>query len=68
MGKSRSRATIFSLVSILIRYIILAIPIILAVKYAPYNLAATIVGIFMVQIMILLDQLLVRNSVFRMKP
>ncbi len=68
MGHSRSRATIVSLGSIAVRYTILAIPIVLAARYDSYDLAATVVGIFMVQIMILVDQLLTRYIVSRTKP
>lgn len=68
LGPSRSRSTFVSLGSIVVRYAILAIPVILAVNNEPYDLVATIVGIFMVQLMILLDQLLIRFTVSRTKP
>ena len=54
-GKSRQKAFLFSLSSILFRYLLMAIPLFLAVKMDQFNLAASICGLFMVQLMILAD-------------
>ena len=52
------RASIFiSLVSLILRYTLLAIPLILAIKLDQFNLITVLIGIFMVQLMILLDHL-----------
>jgi len=52
------RATIFiSLVSMILRYALLAVPLILAIKLDQFNLITVLIGIFMVQLMILLDHL-----------
>jgi hypothetical protein len=53
IGKSRKQATAFSLGSIILRYAILALPLIIAAKGQSFHFAATAVGIFMVQLVIL---------------
>ena len=57
-GRSKRQLFSISLISILARYILLAIPLIAAVKFEQFNLVATIVGIFMIQLVILADHLL----------
>jgi hypothetical protein len=66
MGKSivlklgRSKAKIFSISmgSIVLRYLLLAVPLITALKSEQFNLVATILGIFMIQFAILSEHLL----------
>jgi hypothetical protein len=55
IGKSKSKAFMLALGSIYFRYIILAIPLIMAIKLEQLILFAAIVGIFLVQIVILAD-------------
>lgn len=50
LGQSRTKARFISLASILSRYFILALPMILAVKLNAIDLTATVIGIFAVQI------------------
>ncbi len=57
IGKTRQRAVIFSFSSIIFRYILLAIPLIVAVKMKQFNLSAAIIGIFGVQIIILCEHI-----------
>jgi hypothetical protein len=59
VGKSRQKVFFFSLGSILFRYLLMAIPIFLAIKTDQFNLVAAICGLFMVQLMILADHLIV---------
>ena len=59
MGKSKQKAFIFSLGSILFRYLLMAIPLFLAIKMEQFSLIASICGLFMVQLMILADHLIV---------
>lgn len=59
MGKSRPKAFFFSLGSILFRYLLMAIPLFLAIKLEQFSLIASICGLFMVQLMILADHLVV---------
>ena len=62
MGRSRQKAFFFSLGSILFRYLLMAIPLFLAVKTDQFNLVASVCGLFMVQLMILADHLIVSIS------
>lgn len=58
IGKSKNKNIFLSLVSILFRYLVLAVPIILAIKFEQFNLFSAIAGIFMVQLVILVDHAL----------
>ena len=58
LRKSRSRTYFISFGSILIRYSLLALPLILAIRLLQFNLLAVIIGIFMIQIVIGADYLL----------
>ncbi|BBO83749.1 hypothetical protein DSCO28_43150 [Desulfosarcina ovata subsp. sediminis] len=57
------KASISAFGNICFRYIFIAIPLVIAIKFARFNLAATIVGLFMVQSVILGDHLY-RNFFF----
>lgn len=56
MGKSGKAAYASSLFSVLGRYVVLSVPIILAIRMDSFDIATTVVGLFMVQIIILLDR------------
>lgn len=56
LGVTRNKATLLSGASIVIRYALLAIPLAMSIKMPQYNLAATIVGLFMIQGLILGEQ------------
>jgi hypothetical protein len=66
-GRSKHQIFSISLVSILFRYALLAIPLIAAVKFAQFNLVAAIVGIFMIQVVILAEHLLSQIPTLRRK-
>ena len=57
IGYSKNKTFFFSLASVLLRYILLAVPLIIAVKFDQYNFVAVVLGIFMVQFFILADHL-----------
>jgi len=57
IGISRNRAGIYSFLSILLRYVLLAIPLISSIKLERFNIGATVCGLFMVQIVILADEI-----------
>lgn len=57
LNKGRSKAIFAAMGSMVVRYIILAVPLILALKVEQYNLYATVVGMFMVQLMILFEHI-----------
>jgi len=58
LAPSRRRSVLISLGSILFRYFLLAIPLVIAVKLAGFDFWAAAFGIFMVQIVILAEHLL----------
>jgi hypothetical protein len=57
IGKSKRKTFLLSLVSIFCRYILLAVPVFVAVKFTDFNLVAAILGLFMIQIVILADHI-----------
>jgi hypothetical protein len=57
MRQGRGKSFLGALSSILLRYVLMAVPVFLAIKYDAYNLIAVIFGLFMVQVMILADPL-----------
>lgn len=57
VGKSAGRTFFVSLGSMLFRYALMAVPLILAIKFDQFNLPAAAVGLFLVQVMILADHL-----------
>lgn len=67
IGKSKGKNFALALGSIYFRYFILAIPLIMAVKFDQLNLFASIFGIFLVQIVILGDHLYQYISLARRK-
>ncbi len=57
IGKSKRKTFLLSLGSIFCRYVLLAVPVFVAVKFADFNLVAAILGLFMIQIVILADHI-----------
>ena len=57
IGVSQRKIYLLSLVSIVFRYIFLAVPLILAIKFEQFNIASAICGIFMIQFIILTEPL-----------
>lgn len=55
MSESRRRSVMFSMGSILIRFLLLSIPLVVALKLESLSFTAAVVGVFMVQIVILLE-------------
>jgi hypothetical protein len=53
--QSAKKSTVYSIRSIGFRYLLLAIPLFVAIRYPQFNLIAAIVGIFMIQIVILME-------------
>ena len=67
IGKSKNKTYFLSILSIFSRYILLAIPLLIAVKFDQYNLIAVVVGIFMVQFFILGEQIIINFTSNRRK-
>jgi len=57
VGHGKRASTFISLVSLILRYTLLAVPLILAIKLDQFSLITVLIGIFMVQLMILMDHL-----------
>ncbi len=55
LGKSKNKTYLFSFGSIFFRYIIVAVPLVMAIKLEQYNLFSTMLGIFFVQFFILAE-------------
>jgi hypothetical protein len=55
VGTTRKKATVFSFLWILARYGLLGLPLFLSMKMEQFNLWATVVGLFMIQMVILAD-------------
>ena len=58
LGKSKRKTFSISMGSIILRYLLLAIPLIAALRFKQFNLVAAILGIFMIQFVILSEHLL----------
>ena len=58
MSQSKSKSSLLSLASIVFRFALMAIPLVMGVKMEQFNIAATICGLFMIQLVILADQIL----------
>jgi hypothetical protein len=58
LSKTKRKTFFLSLGSIFFRYALLAVPLILAIKFDQFDLPAAIFGIFMIQLVILADYLL----------
>lgn len=63
IGQGKGRTFTLNLLSMILRYAMLAVPIVIAIKTGAFHLVATVVGIFMVQLMIVAEQL--TNHLFR---
>jgi asparagine N-glycosylation enzyme membrane subunit Stt3 len=57
LSQTRRKTFALSLGSIFFRYTLLAVPLIIAVKFEQFDLPAAIFGIFMIQLVILADYL-----------
>ena len=58
IGHSKRKTFVLSLGSILFRYMLLAVPVVVAVKYEQFDLVGTIFGLFMIQTVIMADYIL----------
>jgi hypothetical protein len=58
IGYSKGKTFFLSLGSLLCRYILMAVPIVVAVKFEQFDLVGAILGLFMIQFVILADHIL----------
>jgi hypothetical protein len=57
IGKSKRRALVFSLGSVLLRYLLMAVSVVLALKFEQFHLIAVICGLFLIQLVILAEHI-----------
>jgi len=57
VSPSRTRSSVLSLGTAFFRYLILALPLIVAVKYDTFDLVSTVIGIFMIHLLVLGDHI-----------
>ena len=67
LNRSKRQTTVFSMSSILVRYTLLAIPLILAFKIDSFDLWGVTAGLFMIQFMILTDSIINAVPIFSAK-
>lgn len=60
LGRSRAKARLIGLTSLLVRYGVLSVPMVVALKLASFDFIAAVAGAFAVQIIILFDYIVVR--------
>jgi hypothetical protein len=60
IGKSRGKALAVSLGSVLLRYLLMAVPVVLALKFQQFHLIAVICGLFLIQMVILAEHIALR--------
>ena len=60
LGHSRSRAGLIGFASILVRFSLLAIPMVVAIKSSSFDFVTVVVGIFSIQIVTLVDYIIIR--------
>ena len=58
IGHSKGKTLFLSLGSIFCRYMLMAVPIVVAVKYEQFDLVGAILGLFMIQLVIMADHIL----------
>jgi len=66
VSPSRTRSSMLSLGTALFRYLILALPLVVAVTYDTFDLVSTVIGLFMIQLLVLADHV-VGAFLFRRK-
>ncbi len=57
LGRSKAKTLSIAMGSIFFRYLLLAIPLIVAIRFEQFNLVAAVLGIFMIQLVILADHI-----------
>ena len=60
VGKSKRQALVLSLASMLLRYSLMAVPLVLALKFEQFHLIAVICGLFLIQIVILAEHVAIQ--------
>jgi len=56
IGKTKKNSFLLAIGSIGVRYALLAVPLVISIKSVRFNIPATVCGLFMIQLMIMTDQ------------
>jgi hypothetical protein len=67
LGRSSKTTFFISLLSMLLRYLLLAVPLVIAVKHEQFHILSAIIGVFMVQVVIVADHLGMQIPIIRKK-
>jgi len=59
LGLHGKKSAMFPRMSMFFRFLLLSVPVICAIKMDRFNLAATIIGVLMIQILIISEQLII---------
>lgn len=62
LGHTKKKTYFISFGSIIIRYGLIALPLLLAIKFEQFNLLMVICGVFMIQLVIMADHLVKKIS------
>ena len=57
LARSKGKTFLFAMLSILFRYVLMAVPLVAAIKYEQFHLVTTIAGLFAIQLVILGEHL-----------
>ena len=60
LGRSRTKASLIGLASIVMRYCLLAVPLLLGIKFTSFSFFAVFAGIFSVQIVTFFEYVVIR--------
>jgi hypothetical protein len=61
LGKTRVKASSMALFSIILRYAILSVPLIISIKMSSLNFFAAVAGLFTIQLVMVLDQVILKR-------
>ena len=67
LAKSRSKASLLAFSSVYLRLGILAVPLIISIKIDSFNFIGAVIGIFMIQLTILFNHLILDRLSFKSK-
>lgn len=57
MGKTKGPAIVTALISVGLRYVLLAVPLVIAIKFDQIDIITAAIGIFMIQLVIVSDHI-----------
>lgn len=61
LGKTRFKASSMALFSIILRYAVLSVPLIISIKMSSLNFFAAVAGLFAIQLVMVVDQVILKR-------